>query len=246
VESYVTKYFEMAATLLQKVLQESGPAIEQAAQAVADAIAQDKDFLTFGSGHSELVAREAMWRAGGLAPTIAIDDPTGGDAERIEGVAKLILGHYTLRPGSVMAVISNSGINPVPVEAALLSKEAGLTVVAITNLAHSRAIASRHSSGKKLYEVADIVIDTHGQRGDAVLSLPNTRLQTGPTSTLVGVAIMDAIIAHAAALLADQGIEPPLLVSANVPEGDAHNAGLKARFINRLTRFPIDVADLAE
>lgn len=243
-ESLVTKYFDTAIALLQKVLQESGPAIEQAAQAVADAIANDKDFLTFGSGHSDLIAREAMWRAGGLAPALAIDDPTGGDAERIEGMAKLILGHYTLRAGSVIVVISNSGINPVPVETAMICKEAGLTVVAITNLAHSQAVPARHSSGKKLYEVANIVIDTHGQRGDTALTLPNSALQTGPTSTLIGVAIMDAITAQAAALLLEQGVEPPVLVSANVPEGDAHNAQLKAKYMSRLARFPIDVADM--
>jgi uncharacterized phosphosugar-binding protein len=233
-------------TQLAAIIKHEGDKLRAGAEAVADAIAADKDFLTFGSGHSDLVAREAMWRAGGLAPTIAIHDHTGGDAERIEGVAKLILGHYTLRAGSVIIVISNSGINPVPVEAAQIAKAAGLTVIAITALEHSQDVPTRHSSGQKLYEVADIVIDTHTPRGDTSLKLPNSGLQTGSTSTLSGVFIMDILVAQAAATLDARGITPPVLMSANVPEGDAHNLALKQRYMERMARFPVDTADLAD
>lgn len=243
---FVSTYFDYAMRKMQEVLDQSGDAIRQASQAVADAIADDKDFLTFGSGHSELVAKEVMWRAGGFAPAMAIQDHTGGDAERIEGVAQLILGHYILRAGSVMVVISNSGINPVPIEAVMVAKKAGLTVVVITSVAHSKSVPSRHSSGKKLYDVGDIVIDTCTPRGDIGIPIPNTNLESGSTSTMIGVAIIDAITVQAAALLAEQGIEPPLLMSANVPEGDAHNLKLKQKYMPRMSRFPVDTADMAD
>lgn len=242
---FVSDYFAYAMRKMEEVLEESGESIWNASQAVADAIANDKDFLTFGSGHSELVAKEVMWRAGGLAPAMAIQDHTGGDAERIEGMAQLILGHYILRAGSVMVVISNSGINPVPIEAAMIAKKAGLTVVVITSVDHSKAVPARHSSGKKLYEVADIVIDTCTPRGDVGMAIPNTNLKSGSTSTLIGVAIIDAITIQAAGFLAEKGIEPPLLMSANVPEGDAHNLKLKQKYMPRMSRFPVDTADMA-
>jgi uncharacterized phosphosugar-binding protein len=153
-------------------------------------------------------------------------------------VAKVILGHYGLQ-SDVIILISNSGINPMPVEMALLAKPAGLTVIAITSLAHSQSVNSRHSSGHRLYELADIVIDTHGVVGDAAVELPGGRVKSGATSTVVGSAIIQAIAVQAAALLAERGIEPPVFVSANVPGGDAHNRALIARFRSRLARFEI-------
>ncbi|MEO1668759.1 MAG: sugar isomerase domain-containing protein [Chloroflexota bacterium] len=230
---------------LQAILTEQAEPIEAAAATIADAIADEKDVYSFGSGHSELVAKEAMWRAGGLAPFIAIQDHTGGDAERIEGVAKLILGHYSLRPGGVMIVISNSGINPVPVEAAMTAKGAGLTTVAMCALAHSKDVPARHSSGEKLYDVADIVIDTHTPRGDTSVKLAQSGLMTGATSTLAGVFIMDVLTVRAAEILDERGIAPPVLVSANVPEGDAHNIALKQKYMPRMARWPVDTADMA-
>jgi uncharacterized phosphosugar-binding protein len=231
---------------LSKILELEKVNIEAAALAVADAIANERDFLTFGSGHSELVAKEAMWRAGGLAPALAIQDHTGGDAERIEGVAKLIAGHYILREGSVLVVVSNSGINAVPVEMAMLGRQAGMTVVAITSKAHSEDVPARHSSGKKLYEVAAIVIDTHTPRGDNAILMPASGLRAGATSTLAGIYIIEAIITESAAILDSRGITPPVLVSANVPEGDVHNLRLKQKYMPRMMRFPVDTADLAD
>jgi uncharacterized phosphosugar-binding protein len=237
--SYIDQYFSLAAALLQTLARDSAPAIRRAAQAVADAIAGDKDFLLFGSGHSALIARDAAGRAGGLIPALQIEDVADGDAERLEGMAKVILARYDLRPGSVLVVISNSGINAVPVEMALLARDAGLTVVAVTSLAHSQSVRSRHSSGRKLYEVAGIVIDTHNVPGDAALELPGGALKSGAMSTLLGSAIIQALTVQAAALLAERGIEPPVFVSANVPGGDEHNRALAGRYWPRLVKHQL-------
>jgi uncharacterized phosphosugar-binding protein len=245
-ENYVEQYFSFAVELLQTVIRESGAAIYQAAEVVAEAIENDRDVLLFGSGHSALIARDATGRAGGLVPVMAIQDIAEGDAERIEGVAQAIVARYELRPGSVIIIISNSGINAVPIDMALLSKEAGLKVIAITSLAHSKSVASRHSSGKKLYDEADIVIDVHSVRGDAAIELPGSKLKSGATSTLVGAAILQSMTVQAAALLAERGMKPPVFVSANVPEGDAHNLEMVTRYRSRLVRYGIPVTGMTK
>lgn len=236
-ENYIEKYLSQVMDMLQAIMRESQPAIRQAAQAVADAIQQEGLFLLFGSGHSALIAKDAAYRAGGLAPALTIDDVADGDAERVEGVAKYLVARYDLRPNSVMAVISNSGINPVPIEMAMIARSGGLKVIAITSLAHSRSVPSRHSSGKKLFDVADIVIDTHGVPGDAAVALPNSPYKSGATSTIAGSAIVQAITVQAAALLAERGIEPPVWVSANVAQGDPHNNALLERYRPFLARY---------
>jgi uncharacterized phosphosugar-binding protein len=234
---YSEQFFSNAIDALQQVSLDSGAAIHQTAQALAEAIINENQLYLFGSGHSALVARDAAGRAGGLVPVTVLEDVIEGDAERLEGLARIIVGRYHLRSGSVFIVISNSGINPVPIEMAMLGKEVGLTVVAITSLQHSRSVESRHSSGKKLYELADIVIDTHIVRGDAVIEVSGSPTPTGATSTIVGCTIVQAITVQTVALLAENGHEPPVLVSANIPEGRDHNRELLTRYRPQLARY---------
>ncbi len=241
---YIEDYMNVCIDQLTQLRDRSASAIDAAAQAVADAIQNDRGYFLFGSGHSALIAHEAFWRAGGLAPALPIPDPTWGDAERVPGYGLTLLAHYDLQPGSVIVVISNSGINPLPIEVALECKARGLTVVAITCLEHSQNVPSRHPGGKKLYEVADIVIDTQGVPGDAALDLPGVPGRVGPTSTLLGAAIVEAIAVQAAAVLAERGVVPPVLVSANLPEGDAHNQALIERYRARLVRYEVPTVDV--
>ena len=235
--NFVENYLVNVIDVLQKVQQESQSEIHQAAEAVADAIQNNGMFVLFGSGHSALIAKDAAYRAGGLAPVMVIDDIADGDAERIEGLAKYIFSRYELRPASVLAVISNSGINPVPIEMAMIGKSGGFKVIGITSLSHSRAVPSRHSSGKKLADIADIVIDTHGIPGDASIELPGSIYKIGATSTIAGSAIVQAINVQAAALLNERGIEPPIWVSANVQDSVEHNAALLERYRPSMSRY---------
>ena len=236
-ENYVDQYFSFVIDLLGQIAKQSEAAIHKTAEVVATAIEHGGLFLLFGSGQSALLARDAAYRAGGLAPAMALEDIADGDAERLEGLAKFIIARYELRANDVIAIISNSGINPVPIEMAMLARDAGLTVIAITSMTHSQAVPSRHSSGKKLYELADIVIDSRSVPGDAAIQLPESTLKSGATSTVVGSAILQAITVQVAAMLSARGHEPPVWVSSNLPNGEIHNNELLTRYRSHLARY---------
>jgi uncharacterized phosphosugar-binding protein len=240
-ENYIEKYFTLATERLNVVARESSASIAQAAEAVANAIQNNGMFYLFGSGHSALIAKDAAYRAGGLAPVVTIEDVAEGDAERVEGLAQYILARYDLRAGSAIAIISNSGINPSPIEVAMLTKQMGLTVIAITSLSHSQAVASRHSSKKKLYEVGDIVIDTHGILGDAAVEIPQSQVKSGALSTVIGTAIVQAITVQTAALLIERGVKAPIWVSGNVLEGEGNNIALLEQYRPRMARYQMPV-----
>lgn len=239
----INAYLSLCRRQLEQVEESSSEAIEQAANAVAQAIMEDRNYFLFGSGHSALIAREGWWRAGGLGPAMPIPDPMGGDVERVSGIAIAYLMHYDLQAGDVILVISNSGMNHLPIEMALECKKRGLTVIALTCLAHTKSVESRHPSGKKLYEIADIVIDTQGAPGDAGLNLPDSELKVGPTSTVVGAAIVQAITARSAEIMLSQGFAPPLIVSVNTPAGDLHNREITQHYRHRLIRYEVPTVD---
>jgi uncharacterized phosphosugar-binding protein len=242
----IDQVFENCVAQLHHVQGAEGDAIRTAGEWVGRAIADGKGFYLFGSGHSAFIARDAFWRAGGLAAALPISDPLGGDAERLEGYAAILLAHYELTPGGVVIVISNSGINPLPVEVALGCRQRGLKVVALTSRRHSSQVASRHSSGKKLMEVADLVIDTHGIPGDASVTVPGSDLRVAPTSTVIGAAIVQSICAAAAERMVAWGLVPPVIVSMNLPEGDDWNRSLAERFRPQLVRYEVPAAGPAK
>ncbi len=234
------RYFELAMQNIETVMETEGQTLQQAAQWVADSIKDDGVLHIFGAGHSMLMAQEVSFRAGGLAPVNPILDinyslmgnaPTAGTAlERMEGYAKLVLDRYDLRPGEVLIVVSQSGRNPGPVGAAMEAKARGLKVIALTSLAQSSQAKSRHSSGKRLFEVADLVIDTHVVPGDAAVEIAPELPKTSPLSTVVCAAILQALVAEVAQRLHEQGLEPPVWTSANVPGGDKRNLELGKRY----------------
>lgn len=235
----IAQYFEAASAQLTRVLEAQRPMMEAVARLWTDVILNDKLIYSFGSGHSRFIAGELYWRAGGLAPVMLIEDPShGGAAERLEGYATVFMQEYDITPGDVVVVISNSGINPVPIEVAQFAREKGAKVVSLTGLEHSKTAVSRHSSGKKLYEISDLVLDTMGVYGDAVVTVPGYDWKVSPTSTLVSVAILNAIVAQTAHNLLAAGKMPPVLISANVKEGDDHNRHMSEKYWQRLTYFP--------
>lgn len=138
----------------------------------------------------------------------------------------------------MLIVISNSGINPLPIELAEAGRARGLTVVAITNVKQSRQLTSRHASGVRLIEVADIVLDNHAPHGEAVLELPGVAEKVATVGTITGAFLVNALLAGAVQELAQQGEEPPLYTSENVGAGNAaaRNAALRHKYQGRLRR----------
>lgn len=237
-------YLEQVRRVLAHIEATQLPVIREVARAVHEVVVRGGVVHVFGAGHAHMVAEEAFARAGGLVPTVALLDPAlmvyGGflknsAVERLPGYGRLVLEHYAPRPGEILVVHSQSGKNAAPVDVALAGRERGLKVVAITSLAHSRAVASGHPSGRKLYEIADWVIDNGCPHGDAVLDFGPGRPRVAPLSTVAGVVIWNMIVAEVAArLAADQAAGSqagapaaapgfPFWVSANVAGGAEAN-----------------------
>ena len=233
----------------EAVLSEERPNLTKAARLLAgslDGDEPDRMIHVFGCGHSHLMAEEAFWRAGGLVPVHPILDPNltllGGlrtsPLERLEGYAGVLLAGEDLRPGEVMVVFSNSGINALPIEVALAAKEAGLRVVTVTSHAHSESVEPCHSSGRRLFELADVSIDTHVPKGDAAVDLSELaggtdRHRVAPLSTAIGTLVWNALVAEVAYLRAVAGAEPSFFISQNVPGGDEVNEALVSRYRHR-------------
>lgn len=154
--------------------------------------------------------------------------------ERLSGYAEVILEGYDLLPGEVIVVISNSGINAVPIEVALECKKRGLHFVALTNMEHSQRMESRHSSGMKLFEVADDVLDNCGVYGDAGLTISGLAQKIGPRSTVSGTIIIQILTTIIVEQLLKRNVEPPVFISANASGGDKHNEQLVERYKNRI------------
>jgi len=226
------KYFDGVISLLNKVRETQRDKILEAAKLVKEALKKDKLIHVYGTGHSQVLAIEVFYRAGGFVPVNAILDlgssVYGGamkstGVERLQGYAKILLDYYDIGQDDVLIVVSNSGRNALPIEMAMGARERGAKVIAITSIEFSSKFPPRHPSGKRLYDVADIVIDNHVPPGDALLEVKGIKTKIAPVSTIVNSAILHSIMAEAAKMLVDEGIEPPIWLSANVPGGDEYN-----------------------
>src|SRR5699024_8300510 len=151
-----------------------------------------------------------------------------------EGLAKLILDAENVKKQDVMLIVSTSGRNSVPIEMAIEAKNKGLKVIVLTSMAFTNEVTSRHKSGKKLYELADVVLDNHGESGDAALETSGVESKFGPTSSVVGFTILQAIIAQVIESLSQKGIDPPIYVSSNLDKGDEINKEHIEKYRNRI------------
>ena len=239
----VIAYLEHARSLIDKVLATQLSEIERAGDLVAAAIAADALVHVFGSGHSHIFAEEFFYRAGGLA---AIDPILHDELmlhrsavestvlEREPGRGTAIFESLTVAPGDVLIVASNSGGNLVAIELAQAARAVGMPVIAMVSLAHAQSVGSLHGGGGRLAQLADVVIDNGGTAGDAAVTVPGVPAPMGPTSTVVGAAIVNAIAMRAAAQAAAAGVEPGVFHSSNMAGGDAQNEELLARYRPRV------------
>ncbi len=243
----IQTYFKEATELLESVLRDEAHNLDRTAALIADSLAAGGVLHVFGAGHGHLFAEELAYRAGGLVPINPIVDYgytlMGGSAsrstklERLEGYSRILLENFEFRRGEVILIVSQSGINPGPVEAALTAHAHGLQVVAVTSLGQSSSLPSRHSSGLHLFEIADVVIDNHVPTGDALVELKPGFPKVAAVSTVVGAAILQSLVAEVTHRLLDRGLEPPIWISANVPEGDEHNRKMAGKYPSRMKAY---------
>lgn len=201
----------------------------------------------FGTGHSEAFAMEIAGRAGGLIPTnrIALRDIVlhgerpaevlTGSLEREPWVVDELMAVSPVTENDVFVIASNSGVNGSIVGVALWAKEHGHKVIAVTSLQHTARVEPKHPSGKRLSEIADVVIDNLAPYGDSTLQVTET-ISAGAISSITAAFIAQLLTLGVARTLAEAGEVPPMYISANIPGGDEHNAVLEARYLDRLRR----------
>ena len=206
--------------------------VQRAARLMADSIAAQRWVHTFGCGHATIPVEEMYPRIGGFVgfhpmielPLTFFTRVTGEMGihqflflERAQGYGQAIMKSYSFDARDTMWIFSHTGINPVNVDIALRAKELGMHVVATGSAAEARSSTPRHPSGKKLFEIADVVIDTCVPAEDAVIPLKNHQDNVGPISTMAFVAVVWMTITTVAELLAERGVKLFIHPSHNVP-----------------------------
>jgi len=222
-------FLAAARDLLERIAATQEDALAQASRICTDAIAAGGLAHAFGTGHSRIPVEELFPRYGsfpGFNPIVELSmtfhtQVVGANGqrqamfiERMEGLAEQILASYDLGPPDAMLVFSAGGLTAVPIEMAMAARERGLPVVAVTSVANASAGTPSHSSGTRLIDHADVVVDLCTPPGDALIQVDGTDTPVSPGSTLAAVAIANEIKARTAAALAERELLPPVITSA--------------------------------
>jgi len=224
------EYFDSVIKTLNAIKTDERETMETAADLIYESLSAGGFLYTFGTGHGHMLAEELFYRAGGLVRVKAILETDlmlhisaskSTSYERDASLALNIFEKYNPQKGDVLIIASNSGRNELPVEFAVLAAERGIKTICITNLNHSKGTTARHKSGKKLFQVCDLVIDNHGVKGDACIKVGQTNVS--PTSTVTGAAILQAIIAQTVSISQKNNNELEVYTSSNVEGGDEKN-----------------------
>lgn len=243
---YANEYFDTMRRTLDRIWDTQCQNMKLAVETLARVVASEGVIHVFGAGHTQILVQELWFRAGQLACISPLFDegllphngPQKGSAlEKLEGYGRIVFDHHDTRPGEAIIIISNSGRNPSPVEVALAAREKGLTVIGLTSLDYSTRVASKHSSGKRLFEVADIIIDNGGPEGDASIVVEGVPVKVGPITTPANAVILNAIFAQVVEDLRSTGLEPPVFISANLDVPLTRNSELVERYRDRVKYY---------
>jgi uncharacterized phosphosugar-binding protein len=234
----VQAYIDAVRERLDAIAANQLEAIDRAATAIVEAVEADGLVYLFGTGHSHMLAEEGHHRAGGLAAVCPIlhsslmlheGSVLSSKMERMSGLGPAVLSSYQPTSKDVLVIFSNSGVNAVPVETALAAKEIGMKVVAVVARDYASQVPAG-PTGKKLTDIADIVLDNHGVAGDALVDLAGSELRVGPLSTIAGAFIWNAVLTEVAWRMSEHGMTPPVYISANMPGAREHNAALVEQY----------------
>jgi uncharacterized phosphosugar-binding protein len=241
-------YLDALAPILAQVARQAGGPVQEAAELVVASLRAGGVVQAFGTGHSEALAMEFAGRAGGLVPSnrISLRDVVifGGEPpdvlgeahlERDPSIARRLYDLARPAAADVFVIGSNSGVNGSVVELAQLVKGRGHRLIAITSFTQTAALESRHPSGGKLIDQADVALDNGAPYGDAVLPLPGGGTVCA-VSSITGVLLAQLVVAEVVRRLLAAGETPPIYLSANLPGGDDHNSVLEDRYAGRIRR----------
>lgn len=230
-------YIDRVFQLIKVIQNEEKENMEKCVELLTKTIQDKKSIYTFGASHAGILSEEMYYRAGGLmmmnpifGREIMLDTSPitiTSKMERCVGYGTILASKVHFKKDDVLIIHSVSGRNPVSIEMAISAKEKGVKIIGLTNLAYSKSVSSRHPSGKKLYEFCDIVLDNHGDIGDACVSIEGLDQKVAPTSTVIGATILNSIVAATAQNLVKKGMRrPPIFYSANIDGGDELNEKL--------------------
>jgi uncharacterized phosphosugar-binding protein len=218
-----------------EVAQTQRPAIKASVELFANALSNGKLIHTFGTGHSHLLAEEIFYRAGGLAAIYPILDERlmlhkdvvkGSQNERLPGLAQELIDQHPIASGDVVIVISNSGGNQVTIDLVKLAQGLGAKVIAVTSVNHATSSAARSSATEKIHQLADVVLDNSGVVGDALVQVTGSHMAVGPTSTVIGAAMLQSVVVGTVAECLKRGVKPEIFLSSNLAGGDENNAAI--------------------
>lgn len=242
---FFTEYLDSVIGLLERIRDEEAEAVQQAAVLMADAIMGGQRIFGFGCTHSSLPIQDVVYRAGGLVlinPIFGpgIDSlnvrpaPISSAMERLEGYADVLLDNAPIQKGDVLILVSVSGRNAVPVEMARSAQERGIKVIGVTAREYTDNVTSRHPSGKKMYEFADVVLDNKVAKGDAILSHEKMPQKFTPASGVTSTALLQSLVAATIDECLHRGFTPPVVLAANVDGGYEYNAKLWQEYADRI------------
>ena len=229
---------------IDKIKKTQMDAITKAASEIAGRLGKGGILYVFGTGHSHVLAEEIYVRAGGLIQakaimphelTVDLDMEKSTLMERTDGLAEIVFATTKIRSCDILIIVSNSGRNAVPVQMAQGAKKRGIFTIGLTNLEHSKNAVSRDKSGKKLYELCDIVLDSCGPVGDAILQAPGKDYSVAPVSTIYGAVIIEMLVCTIVEATIANGDELFILKSGNVDGNDDYNRNAKKQL---LKKFP--------
>ena len=238
--SAINAYFDNLKDVLNTVIETQSDALEEGAKLLCKATMTDHNIFAFGCSHAGLLALELYYRTGGMAninpvraPGLCCDvDPATmtSEIERLPQYGTILANNQPIGEGDVVIIHSVSGRNTVTVDFAHRCRELGATVIALTNLTYSKSVTSRHPSGKRLFEEADLVLDNCGCPGDSSLVIKGVPEKVAPTSTAIGAAMVNAMMARCVEMVTEAGGVAPIFMSANLDGGDEHNKKMMEKY----------------
>lgn len=241
------RYFEVMQSVVKKAYETQGETLDKAAELMTECTKNGGLIHLFGSGHSSLVTEDVFWRAASLANTHAIFESSvagineitkTSKIEKLEGMGQILVDYNHVNVPDIMICISNSGNNAVTNDVALECKRRNVPVIAFTNTVYADQLTTQHSSGKKLKDIADIVIDNCSLIGDAAVEIEGFPMKVGATSTIPVVFMLQGLMVQTCENMVKQGLQPDVWYNGHLAyeseDVKKHNDELAEKYYRRV------------